>query len=153
MTWVLRSKIRETTNQSKVVDVFARLALEESKSKPWELNKTKAHRTREQSASDGDPPQYMGNAMADEEAERVNFRYGPTDDQDLQPYLRAKKGTLPDGRPFVLCYACWLPHLGHQVQVGLRLRTREKQNCSGLFQAKQASHFQERHRDLPWRVA
>jgi hypothetical protein len=121
-TCVQRSKIHETTNPSKVVDGFARMALEESRGKPWDLNKTKAHRSREQAVSDGDLPQYLGNAMADEEAKRINLRYGPTDAQvslakgtrefskqllagiaealvkaeDLQPYLLAKKKTGED---------------------------------------------------------
>jgi hypothetical protein len=78
---VLRNKVHETTNPSKVVDGFARMAIEESVDKPWILNKTKAHRSREQAVSDGDLTQYLGNAMADEEAKRINLLYGPTEAQ------------------------------------------------------------------------
>jgi hypothetical protein len=120
---VLKNKAHETTNPNKVVDGFARMAIEESADKPWMLNKTKAHRSREQAVVDGDLEQYLGNAMADEEAKRVNLLYGPPDAQvalakatrefskkligsivealikaeELQPFLAAKK-RLGDGR-------------------------------------------------------
>ena len=78
---VLKNRAHETTNPNKVVDGFARMAIEEAVGKPWVLNKTKAHRSRQQAETDGDLEQYVGNMMADEEAKRINLLYGPPDAQ------------------------------------------------------------------------